>query len=49
MVTVRAGGALISVKAPKDYRAQIGDPVAAAIPAAICHLFDATSGERLAA
>ena len=47
MITVRAGGAYVSVKAAKDYRAAIGDPVTAAIPAAICHLFDAGTGERL--
>ncbi len=47
MVTVRAGGALVSVKAPKDYRAGIGDPVTIRIPSEICHLFDAESGARL--
>ncbi|MDE3122921.1 MAG: ABC transporter ATP-binding protein [Paracoccaceae bacterium] len=47
MVTVRAGGALVAIKAPKDFRAEIGAPVAAAIPAAICHLFHPTTGERL--
>lgn len=47
MVTVKAGGALVAVKADKDYRAQIGDPVAASIPASICHLFDAETGARL--
>ena len=36
MVTMRAGGAVVSVKASKDFRA------------AVCHLFDADSGERLA-
>ncbi len=47
MVTVRAGGALVSVKAPKDFRAKIGDPVAAHVPAGSCHLFDIRTGERL--
>ena len=47
MVTVKAGGAMVSVKAHKDFRAQIGDPVSAMIPADICHLFDAKTGERL--
>ncbi len=47
MVTVRAGGALVSVKAPKDYRAEIGDPVKIRVPSEICHLFDAVSGARL--
>jgi len=48
MVTVRAGGALVAVKAGKDYRAEIDDPVGIRVPAAACHLFDAASGERLA-
>ncbi len=47
MITVRAGGALVSVKAGKEYRAAIGDPVQAVIPAGICHLFSAQTGERL--
>ncbi len=49
MLTVRAGGALVAVKAPKDYRAAIGQPVAMRVPVTACHLFDATSGERLGA
>jgi multiple sugar transport system ATP-binding protein len=49
MVTVRAGGALVAVKAGKDYRAEIGDPVAIRVPAAACHLFHAETGERLTA
>ncbi len=48
MITVRAGGALVSVKAHKDFRAEIGSPVSATIPPGICHLFDAETGERLA-
>ena len=47
MVTCRAGGELVSVKAHKDYRAEIGDMVNINLPASICHLFDAQSGERL--
>ena len=46
MITVRIGDQFVSVKADKNYRAEIGDPVSADIPASICHLFDATSGER---
>ncbi|MCC7319701.1 MAG: ABC transporter ATP-binding protein [Rubellimicrobium sp.] len=49
MLTVRAGGALVAVRAPKEYRAAIGQPVAMRVPVAACHLFDATSGERLGA
>jgi multiple sugar transport system ATP-binding protein len=47
MVAVRAGGSLISVKAHKDYRAEIGEPASITIPPASCHLFDATTGKRL--
>mgnify|MGYP003650048465 CR=1 FL=1 len=47
MVTVRAGGALIAVKAAKDYRTEIKAPFGAHVPASICHLFHAKSGERL--
>ena len=49
MVTVRAGGVLTSVKAEKDYRAEIGDPVGIEIRPEICHLFDHGDGARLAA
>ena len=48
MLTVRAGGQLVSVKAHKEFRAEIGDPVSFSIPAGICHAFDSSSGERLA-
>ncbi len=48
MVTVRAGGALVAVKAAKDYRAQIGEAVGIALPDGITHLFDATTGQRIA-
>jgi len=47
MVTVKAGGALVAVKAAKDFRAEIGEPIRVRIPAGICHLFDADTGERL--
>lgn len=47
MVTVRAGGAMVSVKADKEYRAEIGEAVGIKIPAGICHLFDAESGARI--
>jgi multiple sugar transport system ATP-binding protein len=48
MATVHAGGALVAIKAAKDFTAEIGAPIAARVPAAICHLFDATSGQRIA-
>ncbi len=47
MISYRIGDALVSVKAPKEYRAEIGETVHAAVPAAICHLFDRSSGQRL--
>ncbi|MEM6618325.1 MAG: ABC transporter ATP-binding protein [Pseudomonadota bacterium] len=47
MVTFRVGRELVSVRAPKDYRAEIGDPVSVTIPAEICHAFDVKTGARL--
>jgi multiple sugar transport system ATP-binding protein len=47
MVTVRAGGALVAVRAPKTYRAAIGDPVAFRVTPSICHIFDHSTGQRL--
>ena len=44
-----AGGALVAVKAHKDIRVEIGERVAMHVPLAACHLFDATTGERLRA
>ncbi len=48
MVNYKVAGALVSVKADKDFRANIGDTVTTTIPAGICHLFDTESGERIA-
>jgi multiple sugar transport system ATP-binding protein len=47
LVTVRAGGTLVSVKTPKTFRAKIGEAVHAAVPAADCHLFDSETGNRI--
>ena len=47
MITWRLGDALVSVKTDKDYRAKIEDVIEARVPAAICHLFDAATGERV--
>ncbi len=47
MVTVRVGGVIVSLKAAKEFRAEIGETVRASIPAAICHLFDSTTGLHL--
>ena len=48
MISHRIGDALVSIKTPKEYRVEIGETVATSIPAAMCHLFDASTGERLA-
>jgi len=47
MATVQAGGALVAVKAPKSFAGEIGQTIAAHVPAGICHLFDATTGARI--
>ena len=47
MVTMHAGGTLVSIKTSKDFRAKIDDPIGASVPASICHLFDAKTGSRL--
>ncbi|MEM1076032.1 MAG: ABC transporter ATP-binding protein [Pseudomonadota bacterium] len=47
IATLKLGGAIASVRAGKEYRAEIGDHTAVRIPPEICHIFDATSGERL--
>jgi multiple sugar transport system ATP-binding protein len=47
MVTIRAGRAMLSVKAHKEYRSEIGEAVSYSVPSEICHLFDAKTGERM--
>ena len=47
MVSVRIGGALVSAKADKAFRARIGDTVSIHIPPEHCHLFDAETGQRI--
>ena len=47
MLTVRAAGTFVSVKANKDYRAGIGDTVSISVPAGICHLFDPETTTRI--
>ena len=49
MVSVHAGGALVAVKVPKNFSAEIGDMFGASVPASICHLFDRDTGERIGA
>jgi multiple sugar transport system ATP-binding protein len=47
LVSVRIGEALVSIRAPKDFRIAIGAPLHVAIPADKIHLFDARTGTRL--
>ena len=47
MLTVKAGGQMVSVKTSKEYRAEIGDVVSFSVPSEICHLFDAQEGARI--
>jgi multiple sugar transport system ATP-binding protein len=47
MVSVRIGGALVSVKADKNYRAAIDDIVSIEVPTEHCHLFEAETGARI--
>jgi multiple sugar transport system ATP-binding protein len=47
MISVRVGGALVSVKADKSYRAEIGDMVSISVPNDICHLFSTQTGARI--
>ena len=51
MITVKIGSgasaALVSVKAPKEFRTTIGESVHVSIDAKLCHLFDASTGDRL--
>jgi multiple sugar transport system ATP-binding protein len=47
MVSMRVAGELVAIKAPKDYRAEIGQTVRASIPVRVCHYFDSKTGTRL--
>jgi multiple sugar transport system ATP-binding protein len=47
MVTVRIAGTLVSVRADKNFRATIGDPVSISVAHEICHLFDGQTGTRI--
>ena len=46
-VSIRSGSEILSGKAPKDFRAEIGAPIGFKINAAVCHLFDPQTGARL--
>ena len=47
MVSLRIGGALVSAKADKSFRAEIDDPISIRIPTEHCHLFDAETQARI--
>ena len=47
MVSIRVGGALVSVKAGKNFRAEIDEMVSIRVDTDHCHLFDATTGARV--
>jgi len=47
MISFRIDESLISVRASKDFRAQIGSDLQIVIPASACHLFDSVSGRRI--
>ncbi|MCA3262578.1 MAG: ABC transporter ATP-binding protein [Telmatospirillum sp.] len=49
MVTLQAGGALVAIKAAKDFEVAIGTQLCASVPSRICHLFDAATGQRIGA
>ena len=48
LVSVRIAGALVAVRAPKDFRIDIGAPLQIKLPLSAVHLFDAQSGARIA-
>ena len=47
MVTIKSAQSLISVKADKDLRIEIGKEVSISIPKRICHLFNTKTGDRI--
>jgi multiple sugar transport system ATP-binding protein len=49
LVSVRIGEALVSIRAPKDFRIDIGAPLHIHVPMQSVHLFDQSSGARLVA
>ncbi|MBV6657166.1 MAG: ABC transporter ATP-binding protein [Devosiaceae bacterium] len=46
MITVKAGNAMVSVRAHKDHRQDIDTPVAIKVRPEICHVFEAETGIR---
>jgi multiple sugar transport system ATP-binding protein len=47
MVTMQVGGSLVAIKTAKDFKIAIGAPLAAHVPARICHLFNRETGSRI--
>ncbi len=47
MVTIKAGGEVVSVKSEKNYSTEIGSMVMAHIPGNLCLLFSKENGEML--
>ncbi|MEO0916440.1 MAG: ABC transporter ATP-binding protein [Pseudomonadota bacterium] len=47
MVSLRIGGALVSARTDKGFRADIGDTVSIRIPTSHCHLFSDETGARI--
>jgi multiple sugar transport system ATP-binding protein len=48
-VTIRVGNGFATVRAPKEFRANIGENLGIRIKPKICHLFDSQSGQRIGA
>ena len=46
-VSIRSDSEILSGKAPKDFRADIGAPIGFKIDPVVCHLFDPKTGARL--
>jgi multiple sugar transport system ATP-binding protein len=47
MISVKAGGGLVSIKSDKNYHIEIGSPVMASIASNLCLLFDVKTGQML--
>lgn len=48
MISMRVAGELVSIKVGKDYRAEIDEVVRINIAPTACHLFDRSTGQRMA-
>ena len=47
MLNIRVGGAIVSAKADKEFRAEISQEICVHLPQELCHLFDTKTGVRL--